>query len=125
MQESKARETRDAELEVASTKQELQQQPLRAGEASSLASEIGRKATPALIGAVIVGGAVVAGLTFALARGKTRGPWRSSGRPSPTGMLARAVGAWLLRAAALRVAEAVVAKLQEGTSPVLAAQPEL
>ena len=125
MQETKAGEVHDAELEVARTKQLFQESLQLAGETSHrLAAEMRKKATPALIVAVVVGGAVLAGAAFTVARGDTRARWRSS-RPSPTGILARAIGAWLLRAAALRVAEALAAKFGNSTPPALAAQSEL
>jgi hypothetical protein len=123
-------EVRDAELEVARTKQQFQQSLQLAGETGSrLAAEMRKKATPTLIAAVVVGGVVVAGAAFMVARGQQRGRWRGSNRrsnrPSPTGMLARAVGVWLLRAAALRLAEALSAKFRDSTSYELAGQSEL
>jgi hypothetical protein len=124
MQETKAGEVHDAELEVARTKQLFQESLQLAGETSTrLAAEMRKKATPALI-AVVVGGAVLAGAAFVVARSEPRARWRSP-RPSPTGILARAIGAWLLRAAALRVAEALSAKLRNSSPPALAAQSEL
>jgi hypothetical protein len=81
-----------------------------------------RKATPALIAAVVVGGAVMAGAAFVVARGQRRRRWPSSSPPSPTGMLARVVGVWLLRAAASRMAEALAAKFLDATSPALASE---
>lgn len=125
MQETKAGEVHDAELELARTKQLFQESLQLAGEATTrLATEMRKKATPAMIAAVVVGGAVLAGAVYTVARGEPRTRWRSS-RQSPTGILARAVGAWLLRAAALRVAEALSAKLRHSTPPALAARPEL
>lgn len=123
MQETKTGDVQDAELEVARSKQQLQQSLQHAGETSSrLAAEIRNKATPALIAAVVVGGAVLAGAAYTLGRGNTRPRWRSASSASPTGILARAVGVWLLRAAAVRVAEAFAAKLRDSTPPALAAQ---
>jgi hypothetical protein len=123
MQETKATEVEDAELEVARSKQRLQESLQIAGETGSrLATEIRRKATPALIVAAIVGGAVAAGAAITMARSETRRRRSSSSASSATGILARAVGAWLLRAAALRFAEAFAAKLRDAPPPVLADQ---
>lgn len=123
MQETKATEVEHAELEVARSKQRLQESLHIAGETGSrLATEIRRKATPALIIAGVVGGAVAAGAAITMARSETRRR-RRSGVSSATGMLARAVGAWLLRAAALRFAEVLAAKLRDSAPPALAARP--
>jgi hypothetical protein len=81
-----------------------------------------KKATPALIAAVVVGGAVIAGAAFVVARGQPRRRWSGSNQPSPAGMLARAIGVWLVRAAASRVAEALAAKFLDATSPALASE---
>jgi hypothetical protein len=125
MQETKAGEVHDAELEVARTKQLFQESLQLAGETSTrLAAEMRKKVTPTLIAAVVVGGAVLAGAAFAVARGEPRARWRSS-RASPTGIVARAIGAWLLRAAALRVAEALAEKFRNSPPPTLAARAEL
>jgi heme O synthase-like polyprenyltransferase len=119
-------EVQDAELEVARTKQRFQQSLQLAGETGSrLAVEMRRKATPALIAVMVVGGAVVAGAAFVVTRGQQRDRSRSTNRPSPTGMLARAVGLWLLRAAALRLAEALAAKFRDSTEPVIASSSQL
>jgi hypothetical protein len=126
MQEMKTGEIEAAELDVARTKQRIEQSPQLAGETSSrLAAEFPKKATPALIVALAVGGAVLAGAALVVASRQPRGHWRSSSRPSATGIVARAVGAWLLRAAVLRLTETLVAKLRDSTPPVLAAQSEL
>jgi hypothetical protein len=126
MPETKTGEVQDAEVEVARSKQQLQRSLEQAGETSSrLAAEMRKKATPALIAAVVVGGAALAGVAFAVTRGETRPRRGGSGRASPTGILARAVGVWLLRAAALRVAEALAAKLRDSRPPARAAQPAL
>jgi hypothetical protein len=118
-------EVQDAELEVARTKQRFEQSLQLAGETGSrLAAEMRRKATPGLLAAVVVGGAVLAGAAFVVARGQQRGRWSGSSRPSPTGMLARAVGVWLLRAAALRLAEAMAAKFRDSMRPAFAGQSE-
>ena len=123
MQETKATEVEHAELEVARSKQRLQESLHVAGETGSrLATEIRKKATPALIIAAAVGGAVVAGAAITMARSETRRRRRSSGVSAATGILARAVGAWLLRAAALRFAEVLAAKLRDSTPPALAAR---
>jgi hypothetical protein len=117
-------EVQRAEQEVARTKQRFEQSVQLAGETGSrLAAEMRRKATPALIAAVVVGGAVVAGAAFVVARGGPRR--RGSNQPSATGVLARAVGVWLLRAAALHVAQALAAKFREPTSPVFASESEV
>jgi heme O synthase-like polyprenyltransferase len=119
-------EVQDAELEVARTKQRFQQSLQLAGETGSrLATEMRRKATPALIAVMVVGGAVVAGAAFVVTRGQQRDRSRGTNRPSPTGMLARAVGLWLLRAAALRLAEALAAKFRDSTEPVIASSSQL
>lgn len=124
MQETKATEVEHAELEVARSKQRLQESLHAAGETGSrLAAEIRRKATPALIIAAIVGGAVVAGAAITMERSATRRRLSSSGVSSATGILARAVGAWLLRAAALRFAGALAAKFGDSTPPALAGHP--
>ena len=127
MQDTKTGEIEAAELDVARTKQRIAQSLQLAGETSSrFATEVPRKVPPALIVAVVVGGAVLAGAAFAVARRQPRGHWRSSSRPSATGIVARAVGAWLLRAAALRLTQTLVAKLRDSAPPpVLAAQSEL
>jgi hypothetical protein len=125
MQETKTGEIEGA-LGVAQTKQRIEQSLQLAGETSrGLAEELPRKATPALLVAVVVGGAVLAGAAFAVARRQPRSHWRTSSRPSTTGIVARAVGAWLLRAAVLRLTETLVAKLRDSTPPVRAAQSEL
>jgi hypothetical protein len=121
MRETNATEVEHAELEVARSKRRLQESLHVAGETGSrLATEIRRKATPALIIAAVVGGAVVAGAAITMARSETRRRRSSASASSATGMLARAVGAWLLRAAALRFAEVLAAKLRDSTPPVLA-----
>ena len=112
MPETKAGEIEAAELDVARTKQRFQQSLELAGETSSrLAAEMRKKATPAMIVAVVVvGGAALAGAAFVVTRGERRSRWGSSNRPTTTGILARAAGVWLLRTAALRLSEALVAK---------------
>ena len=128
MPETKTGEIEAAELDVARTKQLFQQSLELAGETSSrLAAEMRKKATPAMILAVVVGGAALAGAAFAMTRGESRRGWGSSSRPTATGILARAVGAWLLRAAALRLSEALVAKLADSAParPRLAVEPSL
>jgi protein-S-isoprenylcysteine O-methyltransferase Ste14 len=116
----------DAELEVARSRQRLQDSLQLAGETGSrLAEEMRRKAAPAVIVAVVVGGAVVAGAAFMAARGAPRRRWRGSNQASATGILARAVGVWLLRAAALRLAEALTAKFRDSAPSALGTQSEL
>jgi hypothetical protein len=112
----------DAELEVARSKARLQQSLQVAGETGSrLATEMRSKATPALIAAVLVGGAAVVGTAYLVARREPRHRgW--SRRPSAGGMVARAVGVWLLRAAALRLAQALAAKFGD-TQPLTIAAP--
>ena len=113
----------DAELEVARTKLRFQQSLQLAGETGSrLATDIQRKLTPSLIVALVVGGVVLGGTALVIARGEPR---RRSNQPSATGVVARAVGVWLLRAAALRLAEALAAKFRESSPPVIAGESEL
>jgi hypothetical protein len=116
-------EVQHAEQEVERTKQRFEQSLQLAGETGSrLAAEMRRKATPALIVAVVVGGAAVAGAALVVARGGPRR--RVSNQPSATGILARAVGVWLLRAAALHLAQTLAAKFRDSASPMLAGQSE-
>jgi hypothetical protein len=117
-------EVLDAELEVARTKRRFQESLQLAGETSSrLATEMRRKATPALIVAVVAGSAVVAGAAFVVTRREPRR--RRSHQPSATGMVARAVGIWLLRAAALHLAQVLVAKFRDSTPLALSSQSGL
>lgn len=129
MPETKTGEIEAAELDVARTKQLFQESLELAGETSSrLAAEMRRKATPALVVAVVVvGGAALAGAAFAMTRGESRNRWATSSRPTATGILARAVGVWLLRTAALRLSETLVAKFAASAParPRLAAEPVL
>lgn len=119
-------EIQDAELEVTRTKQRLRQSLQVAGETGSrLATEMRSKATPALIAAVLVGGVAVAGTTYlVVARREPRR--RSSGhQPSAGAIVVRAIGVWLLRAAALRLAQALAAKFGDSRPLTLASQSEL
>jgi len=68
-----------------------------------------------------VGGAAVVGTAYLVARGEPRHRG-SNRRPSAGGMVARAVGVWLLRAAALRLAQALAAKFGD-TQPLTIAAP--
>jgi hypothetical protein len=114
----------DAELEVARSKLRFQQSLQLAGETGSrLATDIQRKLTPSLIVGLIVGGVVLGGTALVVARGEPRR--RGSNQRSATGVVARAVGVWLLRAAALRLAEALAAKFRESPPAVIADQSEL
>ena len=113
----------DAELEVARTKLRFQQSLQLAGETGSrLATEIQRKVTPSLIVALVVGGVVLGGTALVVARGAPRR--RGFNQPSATGMVARAVGVWLLRAAALRLAGALATKFRDSPPPMIAGESE-
>jgi hypothetical protein len=113
----------DAELEVARTKLRFQQSLQLAGETGSrLATEIQRKLTPSLIVALVVGGVVLGGTAMVVARREPRR--RRPHQPSVSGIVARAVGVWLLRAAALRLAQTLAAKFRDSTPAVLADQSE-
>jgi hypothetical protein len=114
-------EVMNAERDVARTKQRFQESLQLAGETGSrLVAEMRAKATPKLLVAVVVSGAVVAGAAFMVARREPRRHRRTSNAASPTGALVRAVGVWLLRAAALRLTATLVAKLGASAAPALA-----
>jgi hypothetical protein len=115
-------EVMEAEREVAEAKQQLQQSLKLAGEAGSrLATVARKKATPVLI-AVAVGVAVVAGVTLVAARSEPRRRRRASSS-SASGELARAVGGWVLRAVALRLAVTLAAKFRDAQASRLPSSP--
>jgi hypothetical protein len=103
-----------AEQEVARAKRQLQESLRSAGEAGSrLAREARNQLTPMVLVTVAVGVAVVAGVALVAARDAPQRRARATNRASWGGILARAAGAWLLRAVALRVAEALEARLRD------------
>jgi hypothetical protein len=104
----------DAERDVATTKQQLQESLRLAGEAGTrLAVAARKKVTPTLVVAVVAGVAIVAGVTLVAARNSSRPRRRASGQPTLTGILARAAGTWLVRAIALRVAVKMAEKFRD------------
>jgi len=105
-------EVMEAEQDVAEAKQQLQQSLQLAGEAGSrLATAARKKATPLLI-AFAAGVAVVAGVALVAAqqrepRGRRRAPTSSASQ------LAVAVGGWVLRAVALRLAVSLAVRFRD------------
>lgn len=113
-------DVQDAERDVAKSKQRFQESLRAAGETGTrLAGEVRKKMTPTLIVATVVGAAAV-GVAVVVARGSSRPRWRRNEEPSLAGQVARAAGMWLLRAVAVKVAQQLVAKLQDAQTPALA-----
>jgi hypothetical protein len=105
-----------AEQRVAERKAELSRSLRRVGESSEqLARRLTRELRPAVTVAIAVAGAAGAtALAVALVRrARARKPWFTPQEPSSLAVAAKTAGLWALRMIARRVAQEMVARLNE------------
>jgi hypothetical protein len=111
----------DAEREVERSKQRLRESLHDASETGALlVSRVEQRAKPVLLVAAAATVALAVGVAISAARGRRQRAWLAPATASLAGTLARGVGAWLLQAAARRLALELAARLETPASPALA-----
>lgn len=104
-----------AELAVEQSRAQLNRSLRRVSQSSErLLNRVQAELKPGMvIAGVVVGAALLTGVTVALVRRRTRANrWLAPEQPSALGVLGKTVGLWALRLAARSAAQALVARLQ-------------